>query len=366
MATLDLGDGGMALTAELEELQARLSCLMETADFINNDAEITRVQTAIRDTTTRRNVYNARVGSYTGSITDIGANSQALMSSEVPSAITTSEAGLAGRLGAYSAASAEGGGLAGYLMVNSEIAANVGAMISSSATAGTIMSIGAIGVAVAGAYLTYQGIANAMENTVKMIADRKEAMRIAYRIQVFDHIQKTNPTMWAQLEANYGSHQQHARELPGQPPINDDLLSKIDQQITTTNDAYWHNLGWSRNSPSLQGLISERPTNTIPATVAAGAAAHAALPYSSDMHLTSIEAGKDAAESGGEAVVAGDVAVTAAEAAALALGGPEALAVGAAGFAVGTAYESGKEAITKAEESYNDLMAFWDKYESDE
>ena len=101
MATLDLGDGGMTLTSELEELQAQLADLMETSDFINNDAEIARLQTAIRDTTTRLNVYNARggapavqTGSYTGSITDIGANSQALMSSEVPSAITTSEAGV--------------------------------------------------------------------------------------------------------------------------------------------------------------------------------------------------------------------------------------------------------------------------------
>ena len=175
-------------------------------------------------------------------------------------------------------------------MVNSEIAANVGALISSSAAAGAMMTIGAIGAAAAGAYLTYQGIANAMENTQHMIAARKEAMRIAYRIQVFDHIQKTNPTMWAQLEANYGWHQQHARELPGQPPITDDLLSKIDQQISTANDAYWHNLGWSRNSPSLQGLINARPTNTIAATVAAGAAAHAALPHSSDMHYGEVQA----------------------------------------------------------------------------
>ena len=216
--------------------------------------------------------------------------SEAAVATAVDVGSAASETGLAARLGAYTATSAEGSGLAGYLMVNSEIAANVGAMISSSAAAGAMMTIGAIGAAAAGAYLTYQGIANAMENTQHMIAARKEAMRIAYRIQVFDHIQKTNPTMWAQLEANYGWHQQHARELPGQPPITDDLLSKIDQQISTANDAYWHNLGWSRNSPSLQGLINARPTNTIAATVAAGAAAHAALPHSSDMHYGEVQA----------------------------------------------------------------------------
>jgi hypothetical protein len=38
--------------------------------------------------------------------------------------------------------------------------------------------------------------------------------------------------------------------------------------------------------------------------------------------------------------------------------------MGATGLAVGTAYEAGKEAITKAEESYNDLMFFWDKFEN--
>jgi hypothetical protein len=67
--------------------------------------------------------------------------------------------------------------------------------------------------------------------------------------------------------------------------------------------------------------------------------------------------------SGGEAVVAAEVAYAAGEAAALALAGPEALAMGATGLAVGTAYEAGEKAITKAEESYNDLMDFWDKYE---
>ena len=50
MATLDLGDRGMTLTSELEQLQAQLADLMEAADFINNDAEIARLQTAIRDT----------------------------------------------------------------------------------------------------------------------------------------------------------------------------------------------------------------------------------------------------------------------------------------------------------------------------
>ena len=68
------------------------------------------------------------------------------------------------------------------------------------------------------------------------------------------------------------------------------------------------------------------------------------------------------AVSGAEAGAAGGVAVTAGEAAAVALGGAEAVGVAGAAVAVGAVYEAGKEAVTKAEEAYEDLETFLSTY----